>query len=41
MPYEEDGILKMVIGQGADGAQEVLYQSEDEGISWEFVKEIR
>lgn len=41
MPYEEDGILKMVIGQGADGAQEVLYQSEDGGISWEFVKEIR
>ncbi len=41
MPYEEDGILKMVIGQGADGAQEVLYQSEDGGISWKFVKEIR
>ncbi len=41
MPYEEDGILKMVIGQGADGAQEVLYQSEDGGISWEFVGEIR
>lgn len=41
MPYEEDGILKMVIGQGADGGQEVLYHSEDGGISWEFVKEIR
>ncbi len=40
-PYEEDGILKMVIGQGADGGQEVLYQSEDGGISWEFVMEIR
>ncbi|HBE84782.1 MAG TPA: hypothetical protein DDW53_03750 [Lachnoclostridium sp.] len=39
MPYEEDGILKMVIGQGADGGQEVLYQSEDGGISWEFVME--
>ncbi|WP_313578226.1 WD40/YVTN/BNR-like repeat-containing protein [Lacrimispora sp.] len=41
MPYEEDGILKMVIGQGADGGQEVLYHSEDGGISWEFAMEIR
>ncbi len=41
MPYEEDGILKMVIGQGADGGQEVLYQSADGGISWEFVMENR
>ncbi|SET69621.1 WD40/YVTN/BNR-like repeat-containing protein [Lacrimispora sphenoides] len=41
MPYEEDEILKMVIGQGADGGQEVLYHSEDGGISWEFVMEIR
>jgi hypothetical protein len=41
MPYEEGGILKMVVGQGADGAQEVLYQSEDGGISWEFVAKIR
>ncbi|WP_367569206.1 hypothetical protein [Lacrimispora sp.] len=41
MPYEEDGILKMVIGQGADGGQEVLYQSGDRGINWEFAREIR
>ena len=41
MPYEEDGILKMVIGQGADGAKKALYQSEDKGISWEFVVEVK
>jgi hypothetical protein len=41
MPYKEDGILKMVVGQGADGGQEVLYQSADEGISWEFAMKIR
>ena len=41
MPYGEDGILKMVIGQGADGAKKALYQSKDDGISWEFVVEVK
>ena len=44
MPYEEDGILKMLIGQGADGdyhgGSKALYQSEDQGITWEFVEAV-
>lgn len=44
MPYEEDGILKMLIGQGADGdyhgGSKALYRSEDQGITWEFVEEV-
>ncbi|WP_125143389.1 hypothetical protein [Clostridium transplantifaecale] len=44
MPYEEDGILKMLIGQGADGdyhgGSRALYQSEDQGITWDYVREI-
>ena len=44
MPYEEDGTLKMLIGQGADGdyhgGSKGLYQSTDQGKTWEFVEEI-
>lgn len=44
MPYEEGGMLKMLIGQGADGdyheGSKALYQSEDQGITWEYVKEV-
>lgn len=43
MPYEEEGILKMIIGQGADGdyhgGSKVLYQSGDLGVTWEYVGE--
>ena len=45
--YEEDGVLFMEAGQGADGDYydelgfcHGLYQSFDEGINWEFVKNI-
>lgn len=44
MPYEEDGILNMLIGQGADGdyngGSKALYRSEDLGVTWEYVREI-
>lgn len=42
MPYEEDGVLKMQVGQGADGdyqgGRAALYQSADHGVTWEFVE---
>lgn len=44
MPYEQDGTLNMLVGQGADGDyngdSKVLYQSKDQGITWEFIKEV-
>lgn len=44
MPYEKDGTLKMLIGQGADGdyhgGSKGLYQSTDQGKTWGFVEEI-
>lgn len=43
MPYKEDGILNILVGQGADGDyngnSSALYQSKDEGITWEYIKE--
>jgi len=43
MPYEEDGILNILVGQGADGDYnggcKALYQSKDEGKTWEYIKE--
>ena len=43
MPYEEDGILNMLIGQGTDGdyhgGSKALYRSEDLGVTWEYVRE--
>lgn len=45
--WEEDGLLYMEAGQGADGDYyndegfcHGLYSSEDKGITWKFVKEI-
>lgn len=45
--WEEDGLLYMEVGQGADGDYyndegfcHGLYSSEDMGITWRFVKEI-
>ena len=44
IPYEKDGILHMLVGQGADadynGNSSVLYQSKDDGETWEYVKEV-
>lgn len=43
MPYEEDGVLKVQVGQGADGdyqgGKAALYQSADRGMTWEFVEQ--
>jgi len=43
MPYEEDGILNILVGQGADGDYnggcKALYQSKDKGKIWEYIKE--
>ncbi|ELP60253.1 WD40/YVTN/BNR-like repeat-containing protein [Clostridium pasteurianum] len=43
MPYEEDGILNVLVGQGSDGdyngGSKGLYQSKDNGITWKYVKE--
>lgn len=45
MPYKEDGILNILVGQGTDGDyngnSSVLYQSKDEGITWEYIKEVK
>ncbi|MCR1898848.1 hypothetical protein NSA47_07600 [Irregularibacter muris] len=44
MPYEENGILYLLIGQGQDGDYnggiKALYQSKDDGKTWEYVEEI-
>lgn len=43
MPYEEDGNLNILIGQGSDGdyngGSKALYQSNDQGKTWEYLKE--
>lgn len=45
MPYKEDGILNILVGQGTDGDyngnSSALYQSKDEGITWEYIKEVK
>ncbi|PHF45730.1 glycosyl hydrolase [Bacillus pseudomycoides] len=45
MPYEEDGVFNMLVGQGADGDyngdSSVLYQSKDKGETWEYIKEVK
>ncbi len=45
MPYKEDGILNILVGQGTDGDyngnSSALYQSKDEGITWECIKEVK
>ncbi|MBY0756426.1 hypothetical protein K5V21_13305 [Clostridium sardiniense] len=44
MPYKEDGILKILVGQGSDGdynkVSNALYESKDEGKTWKYVKEV-
>lgn len=44
IPYEENGRLYTLLGQGAHGdynmGAKALYQSEDNGITWEFVEEV-
>lgn len=43
MPYEENGKILLLVGQGQDGDYksgiQALYQSEDQGETWIFVKE--
>ena len=43
MPYKEDGNLNILIGQGSDGDYnggcKALYQSKDQGKTWEYLKE--
>lgn len=43
MPYEEDGKLKMLVGQGSDGDyngnSSGLYESNDKGKTWTYIKE--
>lgn len=45
MPYEKDGVLKMLVGQGADGDyngnSKALYESKDQGKTWVYVKEVK
>lgn len=45
MPFEKDGVLSMLVGQGSDGDyngnSSELYQSEDKGQTWKFVKEVK
>lgn len=42
MPYEENGVLKVQVGQGADGdyqgGRAAIYQSMDKGMTWELVE---
>lgn len=45
MPHNQDGTLNMLVGQGADGDYngicKALYGSKDQGITWEFIKEVK
>lgn len=44
MPYKKNGKLNVLIGQGADGDyngnSKALYQSENQGKTWQYVKEV-
>lgn len=44
MPYQENGRLMLLVNQGQDndynGGSKALYQSTDNGDSWEFVEEV-
>lgn len=43
MPYEKDGSLNVLVGQGSDGDYnggcKALYKSEDKGKTWKYVEE--
>lgn len=45
VPFEMDGVFSMLVGQGSDGDyngnSSELYQSEDKGLTWKFVKEVK
>ena len=45
MPYIKDGKSGILIGQGSDGDYnggcKALYESKDEGNTWEYVKEVK
>ena len=45
MPFEDNGVLNMLVGQGADGDyngnSDALYESRDNGVTWEFIKEVK
>ena len=45
MPYIKDGKSEILIGQGSDGDYnggcKALYESKDEGNTWEYVKEVK
>jgi hypothetical protein len=44
MPFEENGKLLLLVGQGQDGDYKggckALYQSDDRGKTWEYIKEV-
>ncbi|SMC22151.1 hypothetical protein SAMN02745134_01559 [Clostridium acidisoli DSM 12555] len=44
MPYKKDGSLNVLVGEGSDGDyngnSKALYQSKDNGITWQYVKEV-
>ncbi|MFC4780699.1 WD40/YVTN/BNR-like repeat-containing protein [Eubacterium multiforme] len=44
MPYEKNGTLNMLVGQGSDGDyngnSKALYESKDKGKTWKYVKEV-
>jgi len=45
LPYEEDVVLSMLVGQGSDGDyngnSSGLYHSNDDGKTWEYIKEVK
>lgn len=45
MPFEDNGVLNVLVGQGADGDyngnSSALYESKDNGATWEFIKEVK
>lgn len=45
MPYEKDGSLDVLVGQGSDGdyngGLKALYQSKDNGITWQYINEVK
>lgn len=45
IPFEENGVLNMLVGQGNDGDyngnSKALYQSTDNGETWVFIKEVK
>lgn len=43
MPYEKDGKLNIEVGQGSDGdygTYKALYQSNDQGKTWEYITNV-